>query len=283
MNDLYAIDPASPEDLKDLKLLAELFGFAHGRFVAEYPSDWIYLLQNRLKEMGPLDQSRATILLNKFLKNTLPIEGGYLRSRDWLSNALELQNKEHKFKNIVTSKNNRNLPSLSKILYEEELPDARGGHIKPDLQSYRDTVNPLFLVSTEIHIQDMFFILEEHGKKIFSQWGVLRMLVELAESSKRCKTLIFHLNEEKFPTTQLEHRLEKSFMQVLDEIGTNDLEITYSLENKKITHGRYIFSIKGGLQFDHGFDTDLRTQDKRNHVHWLSNNELQPLFDRYGI
>ena len=71
MNDIYAIDPRAPEDLKDLKLLSELFGFAHGRFVAEYPADWVYFLQSRLKEMGALDQSRASILLNKFLKNTL--------------------------------------------------------------------------------------------------------------------------------------------------------------------------------------------------------------------
>jgi hypothetical protein len=194
VNDIYAIDPRAPEDLKDLKLLSELFGFAHGRFVAEYPVDWVYFLQNRLKEMGALDQSRASILLNKFLKNTLPVEGGYLRSKDWLSNALELQNREHKFKNIITAGNERNLPSLSKILYEDELPDARGEHIKPELNSYRNVVNPLFLVSTEIHIQDMYFTLEEDGKKLFRQWEVLRMLVNQAKDSKRCNVLIFHLN-----------------------------------------------------------------------------------------
>jgi hypothetical protein len=283
VNDIYAIDPRAPEDLKDLKLLSELFGFAHGRFVAEYPVDWIYFLQSRLKEMGALDQSRASILLNKFLKNTLPVEGGYLRSKDWLSNALELQNREHKFKNIITAGNESNLPSLSKILYEDELPDARGEHIKPELNSYRNVVNPLFLVSTEIHMQDMYFTLEEDGKKLFRQWDVLRMLVNQAKDSKRCNVLIFHLNQEKFPTPQIETRLEESFVQVLEELGADDLEVGYSLENKKVTHGRYIFSIKGGLQFDHGFDTDLRTQDKRNHVHWLSHNELHPLLDRYNI
>lgn len=283
MNDIYAIDPNAPKDLKDLKLLSELFGFAHGRFVAEYPIDWAQFLRRRLTELGALDQSRASVLLNKFLKNTLPIEGGYLRSKDWLSNVLELQNKEHKFKNIVTSDNAKSFPTLSKILYEEELPDARGGHIKPDLNSYKNVVNPLFLVSTEIHIQDMYFTLEEHGKKVFRQWDVLRMLISQAKLSKRCERLIFHLNQERFPTGQLEGRLEDSFLQVLEESDANELEVLYTLENKKVTHGRYIFSIKGGLQFDHGFDTDLRTQDKRNHVHWLSFNELQPLLDRYSI
>ena len=27
MNDIYAIDPGAPQDLRDLKLMAELFGF----------------------------------------------------------------------------------------------------------------------------------------------------------------------------------------------------------------------------------------------------------------
>jgi len=283
MNDIYAIDPNAPSDLKDLKLLSELFGFSHGRFVAEYPSDWVYFLQNHIKAMGSLDQSRASILLNKFLKNTLPIEGQYLRSKDWLTNALEFQNKEHKFKNIITSENVKNIPSLSSFLYEEEIPDSRGEHIKPNLNIYRFTISPLFLVSTEIHIQDMYFILEENEKKLHRQWDVLRMLLELAKLSKRCKTLVFHLNQEKFPTTNLEQRLEDSLEQVIDESTNNEISVSYSLEDKKVTHGRYIFSIKGGLQFDHGFDTDLRTQDKRNHVHWLSQNELSPLLDRYGI
>lgn len=283
VNDIYAIDPNAPEDLKDLKLLSELFGFSHGRFVAEYPADWVYFLQSRLKEMGSLDQSRASILLNKFLKNTLPVEGGYMRSKDWLSNALEFQSKEHKFKKIITSENVKNIPSLSSILYEDELPDARGDHIKPDLNSYRHAVGPLFLVSTEIHIQDMYFTLEDDGKKLYRQWDVLRMLVGQAKSSKRCKALIFHLNSEKFPNSYFEQRLEESFIQVLEELGDDELEISYTLEDRKLTHGRYIFSIKGGLQFDHGFDTDLRTQDKRNHVHWLSQNEMLPLLERYGI
>lgn len=283
MNDIYAIDPKAPSDLKDLKLLSELFGFAHGRFIAEYPLDWVNFLQNHLKEMKALDQSRVSILLNKLLKNTLPIDGSYLRSKDWLSNALSLQIKEHKFKNIVTSDSVNNLVSLTKILYEEELPDARGEHIKPDLRSYRNAINPLFLVSTEIHIQDMYFILEEDGRKVFRQLEVLRMLISQAITSKRCKKLIFHLNQEKYPASFQQNHLCESFMEVLDEFKSEDLQVKYTLENKKITHGRYIFSIKGGLQFDHGFDTDLKTQEKRNHVHWLSQNELKPLLNRYKI
>lgn len=283
VNDIYAIDPSAPQDLRDLKLLAELFGFSHGRFIAEYPAEWALLLQGKFKDLRPIEQSRASVLLAKFLSNTLPVEGRYLRSKDWLTNVLDFQSKEHKFKKIVAANEAHDLPTLSQVLYEDELPDSRGEHIKPTINSYRFAIAPLFIVSSEIHIQDMYFFLEDGGKKLYRQWDVLHMLIDLAVKSGRCKTLIFHLNQEKFPTNSLESRLEECFDQVLINTNNNSLEILYTLEDKKITHGRYIFSIKGGLQFDHGFDTDIKTQDKLNHVHWLSKNELQPLFDRYGI
>ncbi len=283
VNDIYAIDPSAPQDLRDLKLLAELFGFAHGRFIAEYPEEWAFLLQSKFKDLRPIDQSRASILLSKFLSNTLPVEGRYLRSKDWLSNVLDFQTKERKFKKIVAANQVYDLPTLSQVLYEDELPDSRGEHIKPTINSYRFAITPLFIVSSEIHIQDMYFFLEDNGKKLHRQWDVLHMLIDLVAKSGRCKTLIFHLNQERFPTNDLESRLEESFDQALKNSNNNALEILYTLEDRKITHGRYIFSVKGGLQFDHGFDTDIKTQDKLNHVHWLSKNELLPLFERYGV
>ena len=283
MNDIYAIDPSAPQDLRDLKLMAELFGFAHGRFVAEYPIEWSFLLQSKFKDLKPIEQSRASILMAKFLSNTLPVEGRYLRSKDWLSNVLDLQSKEHKFKKIVVANQESDLSTLSQVLYEDELPDSRGEHIKPTINSYRFAMNPLFLVSSEIHIQDMYFFLEDSEKKLYRQWDVLHLIIDLAVKSGRCKTLIFHLNQERFLTSYLESRLEECFDQALENANTNTLEILYTFEDRKITHGRYIFSVKGGLQFDHGFDTDIKTQDKLNHVHWLSKNELLPLFERYGV
>ena len=109
------------------------------------------------------------------------------------------------------------------------------------------------------------------------------MLISLASSTDRCERMVLHLNEEKFFTDTLESRLQEDLLQARRESGRSDLDITYTFEDRRGTHGRYIFSIKGGLQFDHGFDTDGRDPSKRNHVHWLSHSELKPLWDRYSI
>lgn len=280
MNEIYAIDPSAPEDLKDLKMLSELFGFSQGRFIAKYPDDWVTFLKNNVGQLGSIDQSRASVLLKRFHENSLPVSGTYFRGKDWLSNAVNLQDKQSKFTRIVTTPNNKNLPSLGNFLYEEDLPDSHGEHIGRDINSYRKSIAPLFQSSTEIHVQDMFFYFYSNGVKQNRIWEVARMICDLAITHERCEKLVFHLNQEGSET----QRLDESFLQIREESNSRILKIVYTLEDKKLSHGRYIFSIKGGLQFDHGFDTTYsRDNKKTNHVHWMSEKELLPLLDRYRI
>lgn len=284
MNDLYGLDPTAPSKVKDLKVLADLFGFAHGRFIASYPIDWANLLRRNLVDLSDTDKLKLTSVLKRLSDNTIPVADQYMVTKDWLTNATALQLKKNKFTKIVSKCDESNSGiSLEKFLYEDDLPDARGCHIIADIKSYEATINPLFLVSTEIHIQDMYFYFWENNKKLFRQYEVLRMLISLASSTDRCERMVLHLNEEKFFTDSLESRLQEDLLQARRESGRSDLDITYTFEDRRCTHGRYIFSIKGGLQFDHGFDTDVRDSSNRNHVHWLSHSELKPLWDRYGI
>ena len=284
MNDLYGLDPSAPRMVKDLKVLADLFGFAHGRFIASYPVDWASLLRRSLVDLSDTDKLKLTIVLKRLVDNTIPVPDPYMVSKDWLVNAIALQLKTNKFtKIVVRDESKKDHLSLEQFLYEEDLPDARGGHINATISSYKKVISPLLLVSTEIHIQDMYFYFWENNKKLFRQYEVLRMLISLAASSDRCERMVLHLNEEHFFTDTLESRLQEDLLQARRECGRSDLDITYSFENRRLTHGRYIFSIKGGLQFDHGFDTDARDVSKKNHVHWLSHSELKPLWDRYAI
>ena len=284
MNDLYGLDPTAPSKVKDLKVLADLFGFAHGRFIASYPVDWANLLRCNLVDLSDTDKLKLTIVLKRLADNTIPVAEPYMVSKDWLVNATALQLKKNKFTKIISKdEDQKDHLSLEQFLYEVDLPDARGDHISADISSYKKIVTPLLLVSTEIHIQDMYFYFWESNRKLFRQYEVLRMLISLASASDRCERMVLHLNEEKFLTDELESRLQEDLLQALKECGRSNLDITYTFEERRITHGRYIFSIKGGLQFDHGFDTDGRDSNKKNHVHWLSHSELKPLWGRYGI
>ena len=51
VNNIYAIDPSPEKDLKDLSVLSNLFGFSTGRFIANYPDDWISFLRRTIEQM----------------------------------------------------------------------------------------------------------------------------------------------------------------------------------------------------------------------------------------
>jgi hypothetical protein len=192
--------------------------------------------------------------------------------------------RKNKFTKIISKdKDQDNHLSFEQFLYEEDLPDARGDHVNAEINCYKRIISPLLLVSTEIHIQDMYFYFWEIGKKLFRRYEVLRMLISLASLNDRCERIVLHLNEEKFLSDALESRLQEDLLHALYECGLSNVDITYTFEDRRLTHGRYIFSIKGGLQFDHGFDIGGRDSSKKNHIHWLSHSELTPLWDRHAI
>lgn len=94
MNDLYGLDPTAPSKVKDLKVLADLFGFAHGRFIASYPIDWANLLRRNLVNLSDTDKLKLTSLLKRLSDNTIPVAEQYMVTKDWLTNATALQLKK---------------------------------------------------------------------------------------------------------------------------------------------------------------------------------------------
>ena len=70
--------------------------------------------------------------------------------------------------------------------------------------------------------------------------------------------------------------------EIIDTQKLVNVQPDFTLNDKnKMKHGRYIFSIKGGLQFDYGFE--IFGSKKTNHVHWLSQPELLPIQKIYGL
>jgi len=282
MNEIIGIDPVAPSDIKDLKSLLEMFGLSNGRFIANYPADWELILRQNLNQLKDIDKARATRLLDKHRDATLPVDGDYKRSKDWAANAVELQGKGRKFSEIYsTSDNPYKLPALEALLWDDDqsIPDGRGAHLPMTVESYRKAAKPLFLQSTEVHLIDSYFSLRrDGGEKDFRRWKVLSGFFEEAKNSGRCTQFCMHVNGAKFPTDSSINTLVLDLEQIRDEVNYPELELSYTVEEDKL-HGRYLFSIKGGLQFDYGFDTDTRNLDKRNHIHWLSATELEPLLN----
>ena len=291
MNDFFAIDPQGPQDKKDLATLAQTFGPNSGRFIAAYPTDWTDFARQVLNKLSGLDRARAELLLGKLLFALVPIDAPYSRGKSWEENAVKLVKQQHGLKEILgKDPNSVGLKTLTEFLWDT--PDSltgtsSGSFIPMTLQSYRDALWPLFALSTEVHLVDRFFTLrKQDGLKDHTREPVLRLIIQLAKHFGRTKTLHIHFHRDlKISEKQQEQRIESDLLVLADKTADVSIDILYSLldetsiRNPRLTHGRYIFSMKGGLQFDHGFQI---LSHRMNHVHWLTSEELNPLLAFYS-
>lgn len=287
MNELYAIDPKAPEDLKDIKAMLEQFGLSHGKFIANYPEDWTRMFNEHVQHLQGLDRSRFVRLLDLHKDALIHVNLDFRRAKTWIENASQAKAARKGISRILaTDPNLLGIETLKQFLWETDSENtSRGAHIPMSTDAYCKAVAPLFQHSTEVHLIDPFFQLRRPTGDIhIGREGVLRAFIIEAENSNRCEILKIHFNRLKDKNTNSPIPLAKQEAQILDDLNKihdqikpTRISITFDIEDE-LFHGRYIFSIKGGLHFDHGFEP---LRDKTNHVHWLSKAELEPLLNRY--
>ncbi len=281
MNEIYGIDPSSPKDLKDLKALFSRFGLAHGRFISRYPSDWERELYTNFPEISELDRARLTRLIQLHQTAFLTSPTPFNRSKTWSRNVAEQRLRVRAFDRILArNPNEENFETLEDYLWgEDDDPgDSRGAFIDMTPECYANACSPLFECSSEVHVSDRFFHLRnQSGVMNRKRWSVLRALVGRASKSSKCRLLVLHFEQPPaVPVKTFEMKLEEDLEEIANEFS---FDFSYDIRDA-MHHGRYIFSIYGGLQFDHGFEI---SHGQKNHVHWLSSAELNHLHVYYGL
>ena len=281
MNEIYGVDPTSPKDLKDLKALFSRFGLAHGRFISRYPSDWERELYTNFPEISELDRARLTRLIQLHQTAFLTSPTPFNRSKTWSRNVAEQRLRVKAFDRILArNPNEENFETLEDYLWgeDDDLGDSRGAFIDMAPECYADACAPLFECSSEVHLSDRFFHLRnQSGVMNRKRWSVLRALVERASMSSKCRLLFLHFEQPPAISVKtFEMKLEEDLEEIANEFAFG---FNYDIRDT-MHHGRYIFSIHGGLQFDHGFEI---SNNQKNHVHWLSSSELNHLHLYYGL
>ena len=282
MNEIFAVDPEAPQDLKDIKAMFNQFGFENGRFIANFPDDWIRLFCEHSHHLKDVEKQRFMRLLSLNKDALIDLTVGYRRSKSWVENASIVKDTSKTINRILASDPNPlGLETLNNFLWvADEENKSRGAHISMSAEAYQKAIRPLVHHSTEVHLVDPFFQLR-HSKDGHIHRGrqsvLLHFFIE-AENSKRCEIFKIHFKREPhLSKINQENQIEDDLSEVCTQANLIKLNIQFTL-NEEMTHGRYFFSIKGGLQFDHGFEP---LRDKTNHVHWLSKAELDPIHRRY--
>jgi hypothetical protein len=289
MNEIYAVDPAAPEDARELMHLVRLFGPTEGRFLYDFPSHWRTEALALIEREPEVMKQRATALLHRRRRAFVDPERHVPLRGTWSEAACMLQPRD----GLIGP---RGCPPtalpIDVALYDESaLTDSRGKHVLRTPRGLREAAQMLFRISPRIVLVDPYLRLS------YLDGGGLRradrrfkpVLLELLRAAASARTEIMEIFVSKRSS---EGESENDFADRLDrlkaEAGAAALQLQYGVLEEDIAdlpgrrqHARYLLGIGSGLHFDHGFDS---TDDgSLNHVHWLSESELRPLLLRFGL
>jgi hypothetical protein len=237
------------------------------------------MLECRFVDLKGLDRSRLVALMQRHQGELIDIDGQYFRAKTWLENARHARQLKRL---LARSPNSEALPTLDDFLWNINQTDAsRGEFIPTTIEAYCAACRPLFAISTEVHLVDRFFHLRRaSGQLDRSKSDLLRaLLVSAVEFSGQRRTVFLHFElprDGQISESEYERQVKCDLASVRSGL---EIDIHFDIHDKML-HGRYMFSVKGGLQFDHGF---YLNRSATNHVHWLSTGELVPIKRTFGL
>jgi hypothetical protein len=292
MNDLYAIDPSAPADFRDFVQLMRVFDTGQGRFIVDFPINWVGEVQTHMKSMTDIQKMQmCERWVQKGRNAIVPPSSQFHPSRSWTwsENALLLSDS---VKNLIGPKGcPAHVVSLEKALSDPDgFPDARGAHIPRTAIAYATAARPLLQTSPKVVLVDPYFKLrykdDRTGKFVRSHrhWNSLGKLLSEAVKWHRVEVFKLMVSEE----IALEQDIEgEDFSRDLEalahEVGAiGCILIEWGVLDKSVSterHPRYLLGNKSGLHFDWGFDTgDANTT---NHIEWMGESVLNKLLDNF--
>jgi hypothetical protein len=257
MNDLIAIDPTAFSDARDVKYLLEHFGFSEGRFIAEYPKKWVKLVHCHLDTFPTMEAKAAKEKLEKYRKSGFRFaspKADYKPDESWLGNALTAR-AERKLSDVIAARDNpAGQPSPDDI--DEEYFSKYGSRqceVFSTADEYAKVAYRLLAVSHEVVFVDPYII--SYGER-FKR--VLERMAEVALLEGKCITFkIFTMEDGKSSPNQIERGAKQFFAEITASGIRVEFFVLRDIGHREAdNHARFMFSIHGGIQFDHGLDEE---------------------------
>lgn len=289
MNELYAIDPGALERADQVRDIFSILGFHSGQFLVGYPNDWINEVVKRFGALEGLDRTRLEIVIRKCGNSVLPFEAKYRRDIEWEENVNSIR---WKLADAVGKDSNEyGLLTVDEFLWNfvtDRLGQSTGDHIPRTSNAYLKAIRPLIQVSSELHIADRFFRLRNYrGDPGGGVWDhkkaqFISDLIDAAVAYKRVSTIIIHVaHDEKWGTGDRQRdQFEEDVYRLNEQHRGSKIELVPNYCDHA-PHGRYVFGLNGGLQFDHGII--FNPSHLTNHVHWLGTHELAKVHELFSI
>lgn len=258
MNEFYAADPRSCDRSADLRFLLNHFGPQTGRYLADYPASWALDIERHCALLGEVEAERIKLLIRRarersalLRKNALPWQDGM----DWLENYKSLiSRRPGEFELAVVPRAAKVQGQGLTTIDEFELPPTADEAIEATASEYVRVSRTLLLISPELTLVDPYL-----NPCKSDRYEVLRELFSVAAKGK-CQRITCWARDTEVVDSRRNtwEEVSAALMRLLKEIAwPSEKAFRYVLVDdaraRSKMHPRYLFSIKGGIRFDQGF------------------------------
>jgi hypothetical protein len=267
MNDFFAADPSSCDNSSELRFLLGHFGPQAGRYLAAYPTTWAKDVVEHCEGLGTVEGERVKLLLRRAREKAALLGNKALlwdERSDWIGNFLNLaRQRPGEFAQAI-------VPRLASAvgmatIDDLDLSPTADESIQAVSSEYVRVSRTLLVLGPELVFVDPYLNPCKSDRR-----GLLVAMFGVAAQGK-CRRITCWARHSDI-VGERRHSWEEvqaGLSTILSEARwPADREFRYVLVDdataKTKMHPRYMFSIKGGIRYDQGFQ--CLSKGRRNDV-----------------
>lgn len=254
----FAIDPDQIQDLKDIRLLEGRFGYDKGALISAYPPGWLKQVADRIcSNLSNRQPDTVTDELRELKENSVAQFGRRFRAnKPWVDSA-STSHQQKPFHRLVESSLGTP-PTLVTSIYDLKNSDFEISH-----QTFRtakalaDASDLLLMNAEKVTLVDPYFCLTKPSFQ--------NTLIELMGRCEKPK-VSFHVFTEEDGKVSWEDDRQPALQEFVQKYIPKNCSLSwYSIsdDGTGYMHARGLFTVKGGIKYDRGFETPRDEDAKR--------------------
>jgi|SRR5690554_975301 len=250
MNKIYSISPELFTTANELGFTLNSFGFYKGRYLAQLPKNWLKMVYESTYHLPDVEKKRINSILNKKKNSLLKLSLPYESSKSWLDNSIELL-QNNQLDGVITNQpiESESIFTVADII-DGNLPSTSGIQISSTSKNIIKQMEVILKSSQEVYLVDPYLSLG--SKKYTTFLSDLIKHPDVKDTTFRIFSKKQHFDTKESFESLCNRHLRDGLIQGCELCF-------YPIEDAKDMHGRYIFSIHGGLKYDKGFQVDNET------------------------
>ena len=262
MNEPYAlVSPSYCLDSRDVLDLTREFGPYSGRYVYQYPSNWLQLLKEHIQQLQPIEQEKIKRLIKLGIETALlDVKAVYQEQIPWESNVRQIKRFEHVPIIVGSAIDPMGFKAWEDALQEICDTRRRSWHIGGSWIEYLNAIEPLLTKSPACYLVDRHFNPLDNDSSSF--------LISLLDRASRSSCYEVHLItrykaivENGVITKGISHSKIENDLQALyrETVPRNRKLICHFVEEDREggkflrMHNRYFLTAHGAIDFGKGF------------------------------